>query len=272
MKKSTTILLWVFTILFTLCIAYFQRATGPSYPVKVKTAFFGENFSFKLPRTSDSDSGEIVKIPVPVSSLTNTITGIIKYKRFKSNDSWTSDTMQWLDGKYLVATLPHLPPAGKIIYEIYFSKEGNTQNVTPEPIVLRYKGKVPAFVLIPHILLMFLAMLFSTRSGLEAIFKGFSTYRYTFLTLVFLFIGGGILGPIVQKYAFDAYWTGWPFGHDLTDNKTLVALIFWFIAFYKLSKNRQNKWWPVIAAVTLLAVYLIPHSVLGSEIDYSQQP
>lgn len=272
MKTRNTVLLWIFTILFTLGIAYFQRATGPSYPVKIKTVYGGEKFNFKLLRTSDSDSGEIVKIPVPVSSLTNKLCGIVKYKRFKSNDSWTSDTMKWVDGKYLVSYLPHLPPAGKVMYEVYFSNDNKTEKITEEPVVLRYKGKVPAFILIPHIIFMFLAMLFSTRSGLEALFKGFRTYRFTFLTLVFLFIGGGILGPIVQKYAFDAYWTGWPFGHDLTDNKTLIALVFWFIAFFKLSKSRQNKWWPVIAAAVLLAVYLIPHSVLGSEIDYTQQP
>ena len=35
-------------------------------------------------------------------------------------------------------------------------------------------------------------------------------------------LGGMILGPIVQKYAFGAYWTGIPFGHDLTDAKNLV--------------------------------------------------
>jgi hypothetical protein len=39
-----------------------------------------------------------------------------------------------------------------------------------------------------------------------------------------------ILGPVVQYYAFGEFWTGVPFGWDLTDNKTLVAVIFWALA------------------------------------------
>jgi hypothetical protein len=81
-----------------------------------------------------------------------------------------------------------------------------------------------------------------------------------------------VFGPIMQEYAFGAFWTGWPFGHDLTDNKTLVALIFWIIAYFKLRKDSTNRTWPIIAAVVMLAVFFIPHSVLGSEIDYTQLP
>jgi uncharacterized membrane protein len=76
----------------------------------------------------------------------------------------------------------------------------------------------------------------------------------------------------MQEYAFGALWTGWPFGHDLTDNKTLVSLIIWIIALFVLRKNRENRIWPVIAFVVMLAVYMIPHSVLGSEIDYTKAP
>jgi uncharacterized BrkB/YihY/UPF0761 family membrane protein len=89
--------------------------------------------------------------------------------------------------------------------------------------------------------------------------------------LTFLAIGGLILGPIVQKYAFDAYWTGWPFGHDLTDNKSLVAFIFWVIALAMLSRNRVRRTWVVVAAVVTLVVFMIPHSMLGSEIDYTKE-
>jgi uncharacterized membrane protein len=76
----------------------------------------------------------------------------------------------------------------------------------------------------------------------------------------------------VQKYAFGAYWTGWPFGHDLTDNKTALAFIAWLIAVIKLRKNREARGWAIAAALVLLLVYLVPHSVLGSEIDHTQMP
>jgi hypothetical protein len=264
MKKNKSLLIWIITIIFTLFIAIYQRMTGPSYPVTGKVMIQSEEIKFKLPRTSDSETGEQIKIIISDKA----VEGVMKFKRYKSNDSMTSIKME-REGDYLVATIPPQPSAGKVMYKVSLISE-KEYALTDDWVIIRYKGIVPASILIPHIILMFLAMLFSTRAGLEALFKGIKTYRFSFVALVTLFIGGGILGPIVQKYAFGAYWTGWPFGYDLTDNKTLVALIFWAIAFFKLARNKYDRKWAVIAAIILLAVYLVPHSVLGSEIDYTQ--
>ncbi len=172
-------------------------------------------------------------------------------------------------GGTLRGSLPHQPPAGKLDYRISL-QQGNAQVMVPETggVVIRFKGDVPLFVLIPHVIAMFGAMLLSTRVGLE-IFN--SRPRYTSLTrwtIGFLAVGGMILGPIVQKYAFDAYWTGWPFGYDLTDNKTLIALVAWIVAALAIPRVGNPRPWVLGAALVVLIVFLIPHSVLGSELDY----
>ena len=115
---------------------------------------------------------------------------------------------------------------------------------------------------------MFLAMLYSSRTGIEALAKGPKVQPYSLFTLIFLLVGGLILGPVVQKFAFGAYWTGWPFGEDLTDNKTAVAFLGWLVAYFAVRRNSKNRYTAIIAAVILLAVYLIPHSMFGSELDY----
>ena len=89
------------------------------------------------------------------------------------------------------------------------------------------------------------------------------------ITAVFLFVGGIILGPIMQKYAFDAYWTGFPVGKDLTDTKTLIALLAWIVALIAGRGGKPARGWYVAAFVLTLIVFIIPHSVLGSELDYS---
>ena len=94
-------------------------------------------------------------------------------------------------------------------------------------------------------------------------------------TIGFLFAGGLILGPIVQLFAFDALWTGWPVGTDLTDNKTAVALLAWVVTGIALRNSHRSKAWVLLAAIITLVVYLIPHSLYGSELDYNvkdQQP
>jgi len=142
--------------------------------------------------------------------------------------------------------------------------------IEEDPIIIRFKAHVPAAILVPHIFFMFFSMLLSTRTGLAAWVRSDATTRYAWFTLSFFLLGGMILGPIVQKYAFDAYWTGWPFGHDLTDNKTLIAVLGWVVAIWRQKAKGNARAWFIAAAVIQILVYLIPHSVLGSELDFTQ--
>ncbi len=168
-----------------------------------------------------------------------------------------------------MGSLPHQPPAGKIEYFILLQKDDNQITLPQDKsIITRFTGAVPSYVLLPHILIMFVAMFMSVAAGLEALANGSRAYIFTLWTTVLLFLGGMILGPIVQKFAFDAYWTGFPWGMDLTDNKTLVAMIAWIAAAWRGRGNKNARWWIVSATVILLIVYLIPHSMMGSELNY----
>jgi hypothetical protein len=89
-----------------------------------------------------------------------------------------------------------------------------------------------------------------------------------------LSLGGLILGPIVQKYAFGAYWTGWPVGEDLTDTKTLAVWAGWVIAVLALGFRGpvvgRARVAVVVAVSLMVAVYLVPHSLRGSTLNYEQ--
>lgn len=266
MKRSSSIALWVISVVIMTIVFTYQRKTGPTYAVKGETEINGQLIRYELPRSHTTNYDSLVKIQTSLK----TINGKIIFKRYKSYDVMdTLEMKKQADGLY--AWFPDQPFAGKIEYKVVLTDSGNNEYpLTEDFIITRFKGKVPDGVLIIHITFMVLAMIFSFRTGLEAIFKGNKTYKLTQLTLIFLFLGGLVFGPIVQKFAFDAYWTGWPLGHDLTDNKTIVSFIFWLTAFFALRKNRNNRIWPVIAAIVLLAIYLIPHSMMGSEIDHTK--
>lgn len=256
--------LWILSFLLMAATAIYQRTTGPTYPVSGKLTIKGETVKYKLLRSHDTGLDAPIEINVP-----DGVTAVYRYKRFKSHDEWSTQNLQAENGK-IKAFIPHQPAAGKVEYQLALMDGENSYPLTDEPVVIRFKGSVPQFVLIPHIFFMFFAMVFGIRTSIEALLKRNRTYQLTVLTTVFMLIGGLILGPIVQKYAFDAYWTGWPWGHDLTDNKTIVGFIFWVIALLVLHKNRENRVWPIVAMVVMMAVYLIPHSVLGSEIDHTK--
>jgi hypothetical protein len=264
-KTLKSILLWFLAFIFTAGAAIWQRMSGPTYPVNGTVIINNQPVKFRLIRTYDGNDDATVSIVAPDTA----IKGELTYRRFKSFDNWTILPMT-RTGEKLTGKLPHQDAAGKVMYQVTLFKDGKSYLLNAEPAVLRYKGLVPLGILIPHIIIIFLGMLFSTRTGLEVVFKGSKVYLFSWITLICLFLGGMILGPLVQKYAFDAYWTGWPFGKDLTDNKSLAMIIFWVVAVIVLRKHRENKLWPIVAAIVLWIVFLIPHSMLGSEIDYTK--
>jgi hypothetical protein len=261
-----SVLLWVLALLITAATAVYQRVTGPTYPVRGTVQVDATPISFKLLRSHGGEGDAEIAILDPEGKLS----GRMVWRRFMSHDDWRIAQLEH-EGDQLIARVPHQPAAGKVQYRIALSSErGEEVWLTEEPVIIRFKGAVPSFVLIPHIIGMVLAMLFSARTGLEAIAGGKRTHGLAIATMLSLFIGGLIFGPIVQKYAFDAYWTGWPFGHDLTDNKAAVALLFWLVAYWRMRKDHKSRAWPLIASIVVLIIWLIPHSMLGSELDYTQ--
>ncbi len=264
-NKGKNILLWIIAIVLTVGLVIYQRSTGPTYPLNGSISIGDELIKYKLIRTFGGDKDALVEIEIE----NNEISGTITQKRFKSYDDWMTTDMVRENGM-LIGIIPNQPAAGKVEYIIKLNSNGKIYVLNEEPVVIRFKGAVPRAVLIPHIFFMFMSLLFALRVGLEIFFRKVDTKYYTGIVTITLLFGGLIFGPIVQKYAFDAYWTGWPFGHDLTDNKTLFVFIFWVIAWFVLRKKPENKLWPTLAVIAMLLVYAIPHSVLGSEIDHTK--
>jgi hypothetical protein len=121
-----------------------------------------------------------------------------------------------------------------------------------------------------HIVFMFAAMLVSNRAGLEALRRKPNLRTLAWATTVLLVLGGLIFGPLVQHAAFGQYWTGIPFGTDLTDNKTLIAFVAWAVALAVGTDRRTARWWVLGAAIVMLLIFLVPHSLLGSELQYDK--
>lgn len=276
MKKA---LIWTLSIVVTLAAAVYQRQSGPTYPRAEKVTLGDSTYTLQLIRTSGQRDAR-VKLPVKDT----TVQAAIFYKRLGVAEDWTRVEFKMTDIRYpdfmkkfmrkkdetvLAAKLPQQPPAGKLEYYIEMSKNGQTVEVAKDKVVvIRFKGDVPAGVLIPHIILMFLVMLFATVAGFYAAFKIEQYRRYTIWTFVIMFIGGLIFGPWVQWYAFGEWWAGVPFGWDLTDNKALFAFLFWIAALFGI-KGKGRPWLVILAAVMTLVIFCIPHSMFGSTLDYA---
>ena len=265
MKKF---ILWLLAFLITISAAVYQRTTGPTYPKNINVTVNKTVHELKLLRSLSLGEKSEVRLDLNDSNIRVRLF----FKQYKSDSEYESEEFTYrADPKHggFYAWVPQQPVAGKLQYYIEITDLNGTQTYLKEsPVIIRFKGDVPAFVLIPHILLMFIAMLFSTLAGLMAVIKYPSYKKFALWTLILFIAGGMVLGPVVQYFAFGNFWTGVPFGWDLTDNKTLIALIFWILAVI-MNKKSEKPIYTILAALVLLLVFSIPHSLFGSELNVS---
>ena len=260
--------LWVAAFLVAVLLAVFQRMTGPSYPARGTVELVGGEFiAYRLPRSDEGRGGLRVTIPRTRDDLE----AVLEWRRFPTDEPYRELIMASDGEGRLVASIPGQPAAAKVEYRVVVTDRAGSAIVpASEPVVARYRGDVPAGVLIPHILAMFASMLVSTRALFEVLRPGTLGGRRLILTSMgLLVVGGLVLGPIVQKYAFGALWTGWPFGHDLTDNKTLIAFLAWLPVTIIAARGVTSRTAVILGWVVMMGIFLIPHSMRGSQHDWS---
>lgn len=182
------------------------------------------------------------------------------------------------------ACLPKLEKGTKIKYWITVSTvEGPKMRVPSDPGkfgVLRYKGKASNLVVGAHVVFMFGAFFFMVMSFLAAIeiLRGRedkkNAVRAARWVLASSFIGGWPLGFLLNYQTFGTLWEGFPFGYDVTDNKTQVIFILWLVSLFLAwgsfigrgeEKDRLGRKAFALAIVACfvisLALFVLPHSI-----------
>jgi len=268
------VLLWLLAVVITVAAVLYQRMTGPTYPVKGALVTQSQDYKYKLIRTHETTEGAKITLP---NTGDASFEAQLHYKRYQTKDEMTVLPFTLEEDAYK-AQLPVQASAGKMEYFVTGTLDGKSFRMPEEGkdnIILRYKDPVPNGVLIPHVFLMFFAILFGMRAAISALFDVDTMRKWALVSFIGMTIGGMVLGPIVQKYAFGEYWTGFPYGGDFTDNKMLIMWLAWVIAMafigLKPKKNEKtNRLVVLLAAVVMTAVYLIPHSMGGSTLDYDK--
>jgi hypothetical protein len=273
--RRRSIVLWALAIALMLGAAAYQRTTGPTYPLPGEYTVADKTYGYRLVRRGHS--AEDTEVRVAASDGDD---GLLVYRRYPTDDEFVVDPLVAGEDE-LIGHLPAQPAAGKLEYYVIVRGSGEEARLPPAQsgnAVIRFKNSVPAVFLIPHILFMFVGVLLAMRAGLGALFGAAGMRRLAWVTLGTLTVGGLVLGPIVQKYAFGELWTGVPYGWDLTDNKTLIMWLAWLMAALVVRRRAggdavglgRARMAVIVAAVVTVAAYLIPHSFRGSQLDYEQ--
>ncbi|MCD6379303.1 hypothetical protein J7M07_02500 [bacterium] len=187
------------------------------------------------------------------------------------------------DSEIWEADLPSLNKGERLKYSFVFFRDGKRVLRVPADggfYLVKYKGDISTVVLILHIIFMFSAFFFIIETFLGALWILLSgeaigyTIKMMRIALSFLFIGGWPLGFILNYQRFGPVWEGFPFGWDITDNKTQIIFLFWLITTFLVRGSffgrgqegdvigkKQYAVVVIISFIVTVGLYLVPHSL-----------
>jgi len=212
---------------------------------------------------------------------------ILSFTYEKVNSDWSTAEMlpKKAGSDTLVADINGQPRGEKLFY--YFEVQDSLGTVVAslgtesKPLRLRFEGKVPGYIIGPHIFCMFAGAFFAFLAlfGALGLLRNpgevNTVARKVGWTTLFIFLGGFPLGIMVARAAVGGSgWGGFPLGNDITDNKTLLIFLYWLLLvilgkgsiFQKnpeknLVKPETYGKLTLVGFILLLGLYLIPHSL-----------
>ncbi len=261
--QAGSVALWIAALLIVLAVAAWQWQADTTHPKQGDVVVSGQTVTYRFLRSGTSGEPLRVTITAPEELIGN-----LRWRPYPGEEAFESLSML-RDGEQLVGFLPSQPPGGRLEYSLALAgPSGLTRVPADGAVVLQFQGSVPSFVLVPHVSILLLSILVGVRAGLGAAWALPDAARLSMLTLAGMTVGGMILGPIVHKLAFGAFWTGWPFGSDWGANGTVVMWLVWVVAVLAARAahdvtDRFARTTVVGAALVTIVVSLAPRGAPG---------
>jgi len=179
-----------------------------------------------------------------------------------------SDMSALGEGKFFGAIPPH--GRGEVV-QYYIEARTASDIVTRVPakergegFLIKVKGKPNTYLLVTHVVIIFIALFFFLFAGYLSVralqHRRSLLYipRVAFLGTAIFFVASIPLGMVVAYQTYGVPWTGFPVGDDLTDNKSLVILIYWIVCavLYRGSLWRKDPSHDFLPMITLPYVHL----------------
>ncbi|MHC4944947.1 MAG: hypothetical protein ACYTG7_18180, partial [Planctomycetota bacterium] len=248
MKIMRIVLAVVITLLMVVTARYF----GPNRKYTVETRADGLVLSHKAPRSQTGEGPAALDVRVKLDGRKAADLDIELKGRVKGAPDWERLSVARIESgdegwdKVFVFEVPPKPYTTRYFYtfEIGLAKEEQELSLAREdgaPMMVKFKGDVPAWIVIAHVLGMFGGFFLLILCAFHSVGLAMgredhkASSRLAWWSWIVMFMGGVPFGFAMNYYAFNVFWEAFPFGGDVTDNKTQIALLLWGLAAVGLS-------------------------------------
>lgn len=268
----------VVALVLTFLLSGISRKITTRQPKDIHIRFSGISVEHTTITESKPGQVPVVKVRLTGSDLPN-IAGVLHYYFLDGEEQRT--IMEGYSDGYFSATLPEADIGDKLFYRIELADEQSVLvNIPPNDksgILVKYKGNISPYVLIPHIILIFASVFLAFLTffyGIK-ILRGENCIKQAaalvLLTFLFALVGGILIGVEVTRQTFNEGWGGYPIGRDITDTKTEIFVFFWLVTLilgWNALRGKRliitEKAFGVLIVISFsvnLLAFLIPHSL-----------
>lgn len=265
------------SLVLTLVLLVGARELSKREPTDVVAEGFGMKLSHRTLTEHFGPEQPLIRVRVEPDQGV----GVAVCWKLHRSDKVESSPLFLVDANLYQGFVPDFGKGARIQYWVRaMNAKGEVLRIPSSPVTMKFKGRVSKSVLVAHIAFMFAAFFFMVMSlfGAIRILRGQegkrSTVKAARWVLILSFIGGWPLGFILNRQAFGTLWEGYPFGYDITDNKTQVMFVLWLVSlllvwgsFIGRSEEKDRLGarpfaYTIIASFLVsLVLFILPHSM-----------
>jgi len=248
MKNQIILLLSSLVIIFIA--GYIESITDPYYPVTGTFGINGNKVSYKLDKTHYGNSPFEVTI---ISDIQN-LEGLIKWK---VNGNWQADKMK-TENNLLKGTIISQKPNSIIYYQIILSYEGN-EYIIPEkqPVKLKTYGKIPSFVIMLYLTLLYGGMFLSVRTGLEVFNESKMLKKFSFIQSAVYLVLALLISPLYVSYKLNAINNSVLPIMTMFDIRITLLAVISLISSVLVFNIRKSKIISIVSAAVMIFIFIM---------------
>lgn len=253
MKQS--LILWTGAFIISFLFGFANRLISPEYPV---TGSFGINMKkviYKFEKVYRGNDNYIITVGTEADSLN----GSVLWRLKESGSGWNTAPMKF-SGNVLTGAIPRQPPSTLVEYRVKIWEDGKIYFLPIDGrITLKYLSSVPSSIMGFYFFTLYLALIFSVRTGLEYFNENQKIKKLSLFTIMLWIANVIVFNPVKRSYELSTRIGGTILPiTDLFDIRHISLLVIWILGIILIFNLKNYRiWGAIISGATIIAFLFV---------------
>lgn len=247
MKES--LILWTSSIIVVFLLSYFKSVFGEYYPITGTFSVEGKKVTYKLDKVEYGDVYKII-IRTDYENLKGDI--VVRTNQNKEEIIELISETEVISGE-----ISKKKVGNKFNYYVILKWNDTAYRIPSENFIgFTFFGKIPNMINLLYYILLYLALILITRTGLEIFKSNRKTKKLLVITSIVLITLVFMISPLFLSYKFEYINKSIPPIQNLFPINFLVITFIWIATTVYVFVKKKDKPISLISAIVCLSIYV----------------